>query len=123
MGVMVAVPVARAQQASTAMTGAQASGGTAAPRQILLQQARFWLQQQQYDNARQALQNAQRIAPDSPDVLEVQGEYQTAIGNREAAADTLRHLQQVAPNSAASNSLTDLLHERSISTSDLSQVR
>ncbi|WP_026019647.1 cellulose synthase subunit BcsC-related outer membrane protein [Komagataeibacter europaeus] len=123
MGVMMAVPVARAQQASTAMTGAQATGGTAAPRQILLQQARFWSQQQQYDNARQALQNAQRIAPDSPDVLEVQGEYQTAIGNREAAADTLRHLQQVAPGSTAANSLTDLLHERSISTGDLSQVR
>ncbi|GBQ17669.1 cellulose synthase operon protein C [Komagataeibacter rhaeticus DSM 16663] len=123
MTVLVAVPLARAQQASTAMTGTQASGGSAAPRQILLQQARFWLQQQQYDNARQALQNAQRVAPDAPDVLEVQGEYQTAIGNREAAADTLRHLQQVAPGSTAANSLSDLLHERSISTSDLSQVR
>lgn len=123
MTVLVAVPVARAQQASTAMTGTQASGGAAAPRQILLQQARFWLQQQQYDNARQALQNAQRVAPDAPDVLEVQGEYQTAIGNREAAADTLRHLQQVAPGSTAANGLSDLLHERSISTSDLSQVR
>ncbi|MDT8870983.1 hypothetical protein RAA17_07240 [Komagataeibacter rhaeticus] len=63
------------------------------------------------------------MAPDAPDVLEVQGEYQTAIGNREAAADTLRHLQQVAPGSTAANSLSDLLHERSISTSDLSQVR
>ncbi|KAB8123486.1 cellulose synthase [Komagataeibacter medellinensis] len=124
MTVLVAVPVAaRAQQASTAMTGAQASGGSAAPRQILLQQARFWLQQQQYDNARQALQNAQRIAPNSPDVLEVQGEYQTAMGNREAAADTLRHLQEVAPGSTAANNLSDLLHERSISASDLSQVR
>ncbi|MBV1824102.1 cellulose synthase subunit BcsC-related outer membrane protein [Komagataeibacter oboediens] len=123
MGAIMPVPVARAQQASTAMTGAQATGGTAAPRQILLQQARFWLQQQQYDNARQALQNAQRIAPDAPDVLEVQGEYQTAMGNREAAADTLRHLQEVAPGSVAANSLSDLLHERSISTGDLSHVR
>ncbi|PYD81162.1 cellulose synthase subunit BcsC-related outer membrane protein [Komagataeibacter sucrofermentans] len=122
MTVLVAVPVARAQQASTAVTSTAASPA-AAPRQILLQQARFWLQQQQYDNARQALQNAQRIAPDAPDVLEVEGEYQAAVGNREAAADTLRHLQQVAPASTAVSNLSDLLSERAISQSDLSQIR
>ncbi|GBR20170.1 cellulose synthase operon protein C [Komagataeibacter nataicola NRIC 0616] len=123
MTVLVAVPVARAQQASTAMTTAAATSPTVAPRQILLQQARFWLQQQQYENARQALQNAERIAPNSPDVLEMQGEYQTAIGNREAATDTLRHLQQVAPGSVAAANLTDLLSERAISQGDLSQIR
>ncbi|WP_407716737.1 tetratricopeptide repeat protein [Gluconacetobacter entanii] len=97
--------------------------GQAAVVQRLVQQARFWMQQHQYDNARQSLQSAARLAPDSIDLLEAQGEYQSRIGNRDAALDTQRRLHQAAPGSAYESRLNDLLHEQAISQPDLAHAR
>ncbi|PYD76486.1 cellulose synthase subunit BcsC-related outer membrane protein [Novacetimonas pomaceti] len=134
-GLLLQTHGARAQNAaaqtaagSTTMTqaatvGAAGQGSQAAVVERLIQQARFWMQQQQYDNARQSLQSAARLAPDSIELLEAQGEYQSRIGNRDAALDTQRRLHEVAPGSTYEGQLNDLLHEQSISQPDLAHAR
>ncbi|PYD72418.1 cellulose biosynthesis protein BcsC [Novacetimonas hansenii] len=134
-GLLLQANGARAQQAAEAQapassttmmqaaTVAPAQSGQAAVVQRLVQQARFWMQQHQYENARQSLQSAARLAPDSVDLLEAEGEYQSHIGNRDAALDTQRRLHQAAPGSTYESQLNDLLHEQAISQPDLAHAR
>ncbi|MBS1049664.1 cellulose synthase subunit BcsC-related outer membrane protein [Gluconobacter japonicus] len=88
---------AQAQQATTPPARPAGQDGVV---ELLLKQTRYWLGRSQYDRAAETLAQARQIAPQNPDVLEIDGEWAARKGDVEASGKILKALQKVNPEAA-----------------------
>ncbi|AOX18753.1 cellulose synthase subunit BcsC-related outer membrane protein [Kozakia baliensis] len=109
-----------AQSASPDQQKTVAPNGAA---RLMLARARYWYERQQFNEARAALAQAQRLSPDDPDVLSLTGEWALSDGRRTEAAQALEKLRTVAPNSDGLNRLVSLMHLHQISPEAVEQAR
>ena len=82
---------------SRAPTTAAAAGASSAAVAVLLEQANYWRNQPQYDQALESLNRALALDPRNPDALALIGQIQADRGNRPAAENALGRLRAVAP--------------------------
>ncbi|AHK71320.1 cellulose synthase operon protein BcsC [Gluconobacter oxydans DSM 3504] len=87
-------------QAQQAASLPATQGGQGSVVALLLKQTRYWLDRNQYDRAAETLAQARQIAPQNPDVLEVEGEWASQKGDVEASEKILRTLQRINPETA-----------------------
>jgi len=90
---------------------------------FLLARARYWYERRQFDDARVALDQAQRMAPDDPEVIAFAGEWALNDNRPAEAARALSRLQQLAPTSAAFQRLSSMMRLNQVSSGALDQVR
>lgn len=112
--------------AATPAQGAPPASPAAAPASstaFLLARARYWYERRAFSDARAALEQAQRMAPDDPDVIEFIGEWALNDGRPAEATAALRRLQQIAPDSPALQHLSSIIRLHRISPEELEQIR
>lgn len=88
------------QRATIAPAAAGQAAGPAAAVAVLIDQANYWRNQQQYPQALASLNRALSIDPHNANALALQGQLQADRGDRAAAESALKQLRRVSPGDA-----------------------
>jgi tetratricopeptide (TPR) repeat protein len=120
-----AAPVAPAQSppVAAAPTAAAAGGAGSAAVSVLLEQANYWRNQQQYDQAVESLKRALALDPRNADALALTGMIEADRGNRGVAENALTRLRNASPGDPRIDKIDQALRVGAIPQEALTDAR
>jgi tetratricopeptide (TPR) repeat protein len=108
---------------SAAPTAAASTGAGSAAVAVLLEQANYWRNQQQYDQAIESLKRALALEPRNADALALTGMIEADRGNRSVAENALTRLRATAPGDPRIDKIDQALRVGAIPQEALTDAR
>src|SRR4051794_22091972 len=114
---------AQAQAPTQVQAPTQSPAPGAAATKVLLEQASYWYDQKQPEEAQRALDRLLRLDPDNADALALQAQLQAERGDRAAAQASLARLRSLQPANARIGAVEQALRLGAIDPAGLAEAR
>ncbi len=118
-----AAAVPAGAQAPGGQVGAPPPGAAADAAKVLMDQANYWMSQNQPEQAERALARLLRLDPRNPDALALQAQLQAGRGDRTGAQASMALLRQTRPDDPRLPAIEQTLRAGAIDPSGLAQAR